>query len=259
VALPELDAFVSLADSLADAAGEVCRRYFRTPIAVDDKPDRSPVTVADREAETAMRRLIEARFPAHGIVGEEHGRVRDDAEWVWTLDPIDGTKSFISGVPLFATLIGLVRHGRPVLGVIDQPFTRERWLGITGERASLNGRPVAARSCDALGKATLYATSTEMFLGPNLAAFERLRAAVKLTRYGADSYAYALVATGFIDLVCEADLKPHDWCALGPVVEGAGGVMTDWAGIPLSLSSDGRVLACGDRRTHEAALKALAG
>jgi inositol-phosphate phosphatase/L-galactose 1-phosphate phosphatase/histidinol-phosphatase len=253
------DEFVALAGELADAAGEVCRRYFRTPVAVDDKADATPVTIADREAELRMRALIEARFPAHGIVGEEHGRVRDDAELVWTLDPVDGTKSFISGVPLFCTLIGLVHRGRPVLGVVDQPVTRERWLGAEGRGTTLNGAKVAVRACAALDRATLFATAPDMFKGADEAAFARLRRAVKLTRFGADAYAYALVATGFVDLVCEADLKPHDWCALGPVVEGAGGIMTDWAGAPLTLASDGRVVACGDRRAHQAALASLRG
>jgi inositol-phosphate phosphatase/L-galactose 1-phosphate phosphatase/histidinol-phosphatase len=253
------DAFVALAGELADAAGEVCRRYFRTPISVDDKPDASPVTIADREAELRMRALIEARFPAHGIVGEEHGRVRDDAEWVWTLDPVDGTKSFISGVPLFCTLIGLVHRGRPVLGVVDQPVTRERWVGGAGRGTTLNGAKVVARPCAALDRATLFATAPDMFRGADEAAFARLRRQVKLARFGADAYAYALVATGFVDLVCEADLKPHDWCALGPVVEGGGGIMTDWAGAPLTLASDGRVVACGDRRVHQAVLASLKG
>src|SRR4051794_8966509 len=179
------DEFVALAGELADAAGAVCRRYFRTPVAVDDKPDASPVTVADREAELAMRALIEARFPAHGIVGEEHGRVRDDAEWVWTLDPVDGTKSFISGVPLFCTLIGLVHRGRPVLGLVDQPVTRERWLGGIGRATTLNGARVAVRPCAALDRATLFATAPDMFRGPDEAGFARLRRHAKLTRFGA--------------------------------------------------------------------------
>ena len=252
------DEFVALGGALADAAGEVCRRYFRTGFAVDDKPDATPVTIADREAELAMRALIEARFPEHGIVGEEHGRVRDDAEWVWTLDPIDGTKSFISGIPLFCTLIGLVRAGRPVLGVVDQPVTRERWVGAAGRGTTLNQKRLAARRCEGLAKATLFCTAPDMFVGDDAASFDRLRRAVKLTRYGADAYAYALVATGFVDLVCEASLKPHDWCALAPVIEAAGGVMTDWSGAPLTLASDGRVLACGDRRVHAEALRAIA-
>src|SRR5689334_22112779 len=148
-------AHLALADALADAAGGVIRRYFRQKIAIEDKRDLTPVTIADREAETAMRRLIEARFPEHGILGEEHGRTRPDAEYVWLLDPIDGTKSFISGIPLFGTLIALTRNGRPVLGVIDQPISRERWVGAEGRPTSLNGAPVRTRTCADLAAATL--------------------------------------------------------------------------------------------------------
>lgn len=141
------------------------RPHFRSGIAIDDKADESPVTVADRDAETAMRRLIEAAFPDHGILGEEHGAVRLDAEFVWVLDPIDGTKAFISGVPVFGTLIALLQGGRPVLGVIDQPIARERWIGAVGRGTTLNGRPARARACADLGRATLFATAPDMFKG----------------------------------------------------------------------------------------------
>src|ERR1700676_3233037 len=150
----ELYPFLALAADLADAAGEAIRPYFRQPLAVTDKPDLSPVTVADRAAETAMRRLIAARFPEHGIIGEEFGREREDAPFVWVLDPIDGTKSFISGVPLFGTLIALTRHGRPILGIIDQPISRERWIGAAGRRTSFNGTAIRCRPCAALAAAT---------------------------------------------------------------------------------------------------------
>jgi inositol-phosphate phosphatase / L-galactose 1-phosphate phosphatase / histidinol-phosphatase len=236
---------IDLAERLADAAGEIARQYFRQPIAVDTKPDRTPVTAADREAEAAMRRLIEARFPADGIFGEEHGTVRGDAARIWVLDPIDGTKSFIAGIPLFGILIALVENGAPVLGVIDQPILRERWLGAAGQATRRNGVPARTRRCADLAQATLYATSPDMF-GADLPAFERLKGAVKAARFGADCYAYAQLASGFIDLVVEADLKPYDYCALAPVIAGAGGAMTDWQGKPLGLNSDGRVVAVGD-------------
>jgi inositol-phosphate phosphatase / L-galactose 1-phosphate phosphatase / histidinol-phosphatase len=251
--------FTALAHALADAAGVVARRYFRQTIAIEDKPDLTPVTVADREAETAMRRLIEARFPDHGIIGEEHGRTRDDAEFVWVLDPIDGTKNFISGIPLFGTLIGLARAGRPVLGIIDQPVLRERWLGIAGAAATLNGAAIRTRPCAALASATLYSTSPDMFQGADAARFARLKDQVKLARYGADCYAYAQLASGFIDLVIERDLKPYDFCALVPVIEGAGGAIVDWEGNALTLRSSGRVIACGDRRLAAQARAALMG
>jgi len=248
---------VALAGALADAAGAVVRRYFRTRVAVEGKADKSPVTVADRDAEAAMRDLIAANHPDHGIVGEEHGAVRPDAEYVWVLDPIDGTKSFISGVPLFGTLIALLRDGVPVLGVIDQPILRERWLGARGRPTTLNGVPVATRACEDLRAATLFATSPDMFRGADAQAFARLAAAVGLVRHGADCYAAGLLASGFIDLIVEATLKPYDYCALAPVIEGAGGIITDWSGAKLGLGSDGRIAAAGDARAHGRALEML--
>ena len=255
----DLDTFLALALRLADAAGEVIRPYFRKPIAVIDKPDLTPVTAADRAAEETMRGLIEARFPEHGILGEEFGRAREGAEFIWTLDPIDGTKSFISGVPLFGTLIALTRDRRPIVGVIDQPISRERWVGASGRQTTLNGAAIRCRPCPVLAAATLFTTTPDMFKGEDAASFARVSAAVKLTRFGADCYAYGLLAAGFVDLVLEANLKPYDVCAMVPIVEGAGGVASDWRGRSLDLASDGRILVAGDRRAHGAALALLGG
>ena len=256
---PDFDVFLALAAELADAAGATIRPYFRRPLAVDDKPDLTPVTVADRAAERAMRELIEGRFPDHGIIGEEFGRVREDAELVWVLDPIDGTKSFISGVPLFGTLIALTRAGQPILGIIDQPISRERWVGAIGRPSTLNGAAIRCRDCAGLASATLFATTPDMFRGPDAAGFARVAKAAKLVRFGADCYAYGLLATGFVDLVIEASLNPYDFCAMIPIVEGAGGIATDWRGDKLGLASDGRVLVAGDRRMHAAAQASLDG
>jgi len=241
-------ALLAFANSLADATGAIIRQYFRRGVAIDDKPDQSPVTIADREAERELRRLIEARFPSDGILGEEFGSVRGDAQRIWVLDPIDGTKSFISGIPLFGTLIALTESGRPILGVIDQPISRERWVGAAGHSSTLNGAPIRTRPCPSLASATLFATSPELFQGKESASFQRLRAAVKLPRYGADCYAYGLLAAGFIDLVVEASLKPWDYCAIVPVIEGAGGSVSDWEGGPLGLRSGSRIVAVGDPR-----------
>jgi inositol-phosphate phosphatase/L-galactose 1-phosphate phosphatase/histidinol-phosphatase len=254
-----LNAYLALAAELADIAGAAIRPYFRTALAVDDKADLSPVTAADRAAELAMRQLIAARFPEHGIIGEEYGREREDAEFVWVLDPIDGTKSFISGVPLFGTLIALARRGRPILGIIDQPISRERWIGAEGRATTHNGRPVHCRQCPRIAAATVFATSPDMFPGGDFDAFKRVARAAKLTRYGADCYAYGLVALGFVDVVIEASLKPYDFSAMLPIIEGAGGIATDWQGAPLGLASDGRVLIAGDKRTHGEALDLLRG
>jgi inositol-phosphate phosphatase/L-galactose 1-phosphate phosphatase/histidinol-phosphatase len=255
----ELDRYLALATLLADAAAEAIRPYFRRPLAVDDKPDLSPVTIADRAAEMAMRRLIAQHFPEHGIFGEEFGRERPDALFTWVLDPIDGTKSFISGVPLFGTLIALAYRGRPILGIIDQPISRERWIGVQGRPTIFNGTPVRCRPCPALAAATVFSTSPDMFRGDDAAAHAGVAAAAKLVRFGADCYAYGLLALGFVDLVVEASLKPYDFSAMLPIVEGAGGIATDWQGAPLTLASDGRVVVAGDRRAHLEALALLAG
>jgi histidinol phosphatase-like enzyme (inositol monophosphatase family) len=255
----ELDRYLALATLLADAAAEAIRPYFRRPLAVDDKPDLSPVTIADRAAEMAMRRLIAQHFPEHGIFGEEFGRERPDALFTWVLDPIDGTKSFISGVPLFGTLIALAYRGRPILGIIDQPISRERWIGVQGRPTIFNGTPVRCRPCPALAAATVFSTSPDMFRGDDAAAHAGVAAAAKLVRFGADCYAYGLLALGFVDLVVEASLKPYDFSAMLPIVEGAGGIATDWQGAPLTLASDGRVVVAGDRRAHREALALLAG
>ena len=251
--------FVALAERLAEAARPVIRRYFRTPVPIDDKDDASPVTIADREAEAAMRVLIAEAFPAHGILGEEYGNERCDAEFVWVLDPIDGTKSFITGKPSFGTLIALMQHGRPILGVVDQAIIGERWLGAAGRPSTLNGKPVRVRACPDLAHAYAYTTGPEYFDETTLPAWERVRVKVKSPRYGCDCYAYALLATGFVDLVVEAGLKPYDYAALAPVIEGAGGICTDWRGQALDLKSDGRVLAAGDPRVHAEAMRVLAG
>lgn len=251
--------FVVLAERLADAARPVIRQYFRTPVAVDDKPDASPVTIADREVEAAMRAIIAETYPQHGILGEEHGRHNVDAEWVWVLDPIDGTKAFITGKPSFGTLIALAHRGRPVLGIIDQAILGERWLGADGRATTLNGAPARVRACDDLSKAYAYTTGPEYFDALTLPAWNRVAERVKLPRYGCDCYAYGLLSLGFVDLVVEAGLKPYDYSALVPVIENAGGTVTDWRGQPLTIHSDGRVCAAGDARVHAQALKVLAG
>ncbi len=249
--------FIALAEKLADAARPVVRKYFRTPVAVDDKADASPVTIADREVEAVLRAILAAEAPGHGILGEEHGRENCDAEYVWVLDPIDGTAAFITGKPSFGTLISLARDGMPILGVIDQAFTGERWLGALGRPTTLNGEPARVRACPDLAHAYAFTTAPELFCEETRPAWERIARACKRPRYGCDCYAYALLSSGFCDLVVEAGLKPYDFAALVPVIEGAGGMMTDWSGKPLSIHSDGRVCAAGDPRLHAEALRVL--
>ena len=259
VATPVSADFVALANSLADAARPIAARYFRTPVTVDDKSDLSPVTIADREAETAMRALLKKHVPAHGVFGEEHGAERTDAEYVWVLDPIDGTKAFITGLPIFGTLIALLHRGVPVLGIIDQPILKERWLGAAGRPSTLNGQPIKVRTCASLDKAYMYSTAPQMFGGALAQRHEALAGKVKLFRWGGDCYAYGLLASGHVDLVVEHDLKLYDFAALAPVIKGAGGLITDWRGKELDMRSDGSVLAAGDPAVHRAAAEVLTG
>lgn len=253
----EPERFLATAHAMADAAGAVARRHFRTTLAVDDKADSTPVTLADREAEQAMRAVVARDWPGHGVLGEEFGRDRAGASHLWVLDPIDGTKSFVCGIPLFGTLIALLVDGRPVLGIIDQPILGERWAAARGRGTTLNGTAVHTRRAVALGDARLFTTSPDMFAGPRAEAYARLRAAVKLTRFGTDCYGAGLLATGHGDLFVEGQMQPYDYAALIPVIEEAGGVMTDWQGAPLTLESDGFLVAAGDPPLHRQALDAL--
>lgn len=250
--------FVETANRLADASGAVIRPHFRSGIAVADKPDRSPVTVADEAAEREIRRLLEEACPGHGIVGEEFGGDGAAREFVWVIDPIDGTRSFICGVPLFTTLIALLRDGEPILGVIDQPVSGERWVGARGRGTTFNGAPVRTAAPRPLAEATLFTTEPDMFDGAAAETYGRLRAATRLTRFGLDGYAAGLLASGLIDLHVEGDMKPWDYMALVPVIENAGGVMTDWDGGRLTLEAGaGLTLAASSPALHAAALDIL--
>lgn len=247
--------YVALAEQLADAARDCVLPLFRSNLLIDQKADRSPVTEADRAVEALVRARIEAECPDHGILGEEAGvSGRPDADWVWVIDPIDGTRAFIAGMPTFTTLIALTFRSVPVLGLIDQPMIGDRWLGAAGRSTQFNGQKSVTRSCRSLDRAHLKTTSPELFEGADLARFARLSHAVGHTCYGGDAYNYGLLAAGFLDLVAEAGLAPHDFCALVPVIEGAGGIITDWAGAPMTLESEGHALAAGDRAVHSAAL-----
>merc|ERR1711977_493018 len=233
------------------------------------KADESPVTIADKEAEQAMRDVIENYFPEHTIYGEEFGAHlpgresgTDDAKLVWVLDPIDGTKSFITGKPLFGTLVSLVYDGEPILGIIDQPILGERWVGVKGETTKFNDKTIKVRQCDSLSSSYLYATSPDMFQGSTALSFEHLCTKVRTSQYGCDCYAYGLLSMGFCDIVCEADMKPFDYMALVPIIEGAGGQITDWNGkkfhhFDLADVEAREVLATGDADLHKKALKAL--
>ena len=249
-----------MANAAADAAGAIIRPYFRAPLAVEAKGDESPVTIADRDAEAALRALILSHFPDHGVMGEEHGTVNADAEYLWVLDPIDGTRAFVTGRPLFGTLIGLLHRGVPVLGVIDQPVTGERWIGVAGEPTRFRGPfggVAGCRPCPRLADAELSCTSPDIFTPATAPRFARLKTAAKRVTWGGDCYAYGLLALGLVDVVVDDTMKPWDWAALVPVVEGAGGCVTDWSGRPLRLGSAGDVLAVGDPALLPEAIRAL--
>ena len=276
------DSFVETAIVAADAARAVTAKYFRAGVAVTDKDDRTPVTVADRDTEARIREVILARHPTHGFVGEEGGvssHVNDGGddddddgngngigdgdgnrngdEWRWVIDPIDGTKSFATGKPTFGTLIALLHHGRPVIGVVDHAALDERWLGIADRATTYNGDACATGDASQLATATIYATTPDMFAGESAARFAHLCAAFRFRVFGGDCYCYGLLASGYTDAVCEAQMKPHDFMALVPVVEGAGGVITDWRGDALTFDSDGSVLATANEKLHRLAVDRL--
>lgn len=255
----QLTDLTEFAGRLADAARDAILPHFRTLQAVEDKGGvggYDPVTVADRAAERAMRRLIAEHHPDHGVLGEEEGHQPGAAPLTWVLDPIDGTRAFITGLPLWGVLIALNDGRRPVIGVMDQPFTGERYVG-TPQGTVLNGRPLACRPCPVLDQARLMTTGPDLFpTAADLAGFERVRARAQLTRFGGDCYAYAMIAAGQVDVVIEAGLKPYDIQALIPIVEGAGGLVTDWQGG--DAQQGGRVLACGDRHLHREIMALLA-
>lgn len=256
----QLDEYLRFAEGLADAAKAASLPHFRARPAVEDKGGGrrfDPVTLADRSAERAMRELIRSRYPQHGILGEEEARVVGQSPLTWVLDPVDGTRAFILGLPLWGTLIALNDGQRPVLGVMDQPFTGERFAGI-GRSAWLNGHPLHVQPCGSLAHAKIMCTSPEIFeTDAQLSAFQRVADRARLVRYGGDCYAYCMVAAGHVDAVIEAGLKPYDVQALIPIIEGAGGIVTSWDGG--NAQHGGAVVACGDRQLHRHILALLAG
>ena len=254
-----IEADIILIQRLASAADRAIAPYFRAQNAVEQKADLSPVTAADRAAESTIRAILASDRPTDGIYGEEYGISHGQSGRMWVIDPIDGTRGFVAGRPLFGTLIALVEDGRPVLGIISAGAAGDRWLGCTvGQpRAVLNGRPIRTRPCAGLAQARAGSTHPLAFSAAGHAAFQRVGRSVADMLFGGDCHNYGLLAAGQLDLVMEENLKPYDWAALVPVIEGAGGIITDWRGQPLTLASEGRVLAAGDVRVHEQALERI--
>ena len=258
VALP--DNIWHFADALCENALPVVQQYFRAvDLQVEQKADVSPVTLADQAIERRWRELIVDAYPDHGIIGEEEGATGADRDFVWVLDPIDGTRAFIGGFPMFTNLFALLHQGRPVFSGSHVPVTQECWLGTVanGGRTTFNGETLGERPARPLAQSLLSATAPDMFNAEQFERFSNLRNGCMDLRYGADAYAYGLVALGSVGVVAEASMKPWDFMALIPVIEGAGGKVTDWSGQPLTLGSDGTVLAAANPELHSEALALL--
>jgi inositol-phosphate phosphatase/L-galactose 1-phosphate phosphatase/histidinol-phosphatase len=241
---------------ISAAAEEVPQRYFRSAVAVEDKPDESPVTIADRETEAAIRIELEERFPTHGIFGEEFGKSDAQSDYTWVVDPIDGTRSFICGVPLFGMLLGVLQSGDPVAGVIRMPALGESYAGCRGGPATMNGADIRCRKRP-VDQAYVFINEANLMVESDLERLKRLMHCGHDHRFFNDCYAFALLAAGRIDAVVDTGLQPYDYLPVAPVVESAGGIMTDWKGETLGLDSDGTVIAAATEEMHAALLKAL--
>ncbi|MFD2264533.1 inositol monophosphatase family protein [Lacibacterium aquatile] len=248
--------FAEFALSLLDRTRPVVAQYFRKDIPIEIKSDASPVTLCDKAVEAEIRAALAETFPDHGIFGEEHGKTALDAKYVWVIDPIDGTRAFITGVPLFGTLVALLEDGKPILGMIDTPALGETWLGVDGT-TSFNGQPCKTRQ-RALKDAAIFTTTPDLYKGENQRRWLAVQNAVQTVRYGTDCYAAGLVASGLADGMIEVGIQPYDVLALVNVIEGAGGKVTDWSGRPLGIDGDGTLLAAGTPELHAELLALLA-
>ena len=249
--------FIKLANKCADASGKIIKKYFRKKIKINVKKDNTPYTKADCEAEKIIRELILKKEPSCGFVGEETGAINTHNEYCWVIDPIDGTKSFITGKPTFATLIGLLKNNKPVLGILNQPILNERWIGIANVETKLNNKKVRVRKCKSIKGAKMYATSPMMFQERNKKIYKNVRAKIGECLFGADCYSHGLMSLGFVDVILEANLKPWDYIASASIISGAGGKITDWNDNDLNLQSDGRILATGDSNIHKQIIKII--
>ncbi len=246
---------INFANHLADLSSNIAQKYFRKKINEQKKHDNSPVTIADQEIETILRKEIIEKYPDHGIIAEEFDDINLDSDFKWVIDPIDGTSSFIIGKPIFATLISLTYKNKPILGVINQPITNERWLGGEGKSTIFNGNQVSVRQSGSVANSVLCTTSPSFFKGKDLEIFNKINSKTLYQKhggvfYGGDAYLYGLMALGSVDIILEASLSNFDYCALVPIITGAGGIITDWQGRDVDVNSDGRILACGDKKVH---------
>lgn len=247
------DEYSIFINNLADEARKITLKYFRTNLTVDEKDDLSPVTIADREIELSLRSMIIKKYPSHGIIGEEFENHNEGAEFVWVIDPIDGTRAFMTGKPLFGTIIGLMNQGIPKYGLVDQGFTDERWFGISNTLATHNGKAIKVAVPRKIDKSRMYLGSPNMFDGPILKSYWELCRATLYPQYGADCYAYGLLAMGFADIVVEQKLKLHDVAGIAPIITGAGGYIAEWDGRSIGASFKGQVVAASHRELAEQA------
>jgi len=257
--MADFQEFQEFAQDLANASRAIITDAVHQPYELEIKPDHSPVTAVDKAVEDKIRLMIDDRFPDHGVLGEERADTNPNAEFKWIIDPIDGTLPFLAGLPVFGTLIALVRGEEPIIGVIDMPMTKDRWIGREGEQTTRNGAPVRCRSCSGLSDALMATGNPNFWTQKDRPALARLTKATRWGVFGGSCMTYGQIASGQIDIGIEVCYNIHDYLALVPVVQGAGGVITDWAGGCLTIHSDDRFVAAGDRRIHEQALKTLVG
>ncbi len=249
--------YLKIANECAEASGKIIKKYFRKKLKIERKSDNSPVTKADKEAENIIRDIIIKKAPECGYLGEETGKFNTSNEYVFVVDPLDGTKGFVSGKPLFCTLIGLMKNNKPYIGVLNQPILNERWLGIANKEAKYNNAKIRTTKRNKLKGLIMYATSPMMFKGKNQRVYKSVRSKINECLFGIDSYSHGLLSAGFVDVVIEANLKPYDYIASAAVISGAGGKITDWNGDNLNLESDGRILAAGDPKIHKQLIKII--
>lgn len=252
------DAHLAFAVALADRARAVMSLALAERPRIEIKPDSSYVTDTDKGIERALRAMIETAYPGHGILGEEYGAHNAGAEHVWVLDPIDGTAAFVAGLPVFGTLIALLRGGVPVIGIIDHLVTDDRWVGAAGRPTMRNGTVARTRSCPSLSQAMLSASNPDFFDPAERPTFERLRSRTQWRIYGGSCFSYGLLASGRTDLAIDTGLSIHDYAPYAPILAGAGGIITDWAGKPITIDSGRQVLAAGDPERHAEAVALLA-